>query len=106
MCFSLLEQVYKDPGSAIFNVHIHPNIFVDQNGLPSLSFFVFVCFYPRFLSLISWLSLVRCADDKPFFPKYQVSKEKALTLGIEFTPLEVSLKETIDSLKEKNFINF
>ncbi|KAK4278655.1 hypothetical protein QN277_016475 [Acacia crassicarpa] len=48
----------------------------------------------------------KCADDKPFMPKYQVSKQKAITLGIEFTPLEVSLKETIESLKEKNFINF
>ncbi|KAI9076904.1 hypothetical protein K1719_041120 [Acacia pycnantha] len=30
----------------------------------------------------------KCADDKPFMPKYQVSKKKAMTLGIEFTPLE------------------
>ncbi|KAI9117791.1 hypothetical protein K1719_011206 [Acacia pycnantha] len=48
----------------------------------------------------------KCADDKPFRSKYQVSKEKAKTLGIEFIPLEVSLKETVESLKEKHFINF
>ncbi|GMI92353.1 hypothetical protein like AT1G51410 [Hibiscus trionum] len=48
----------------------------------------------------------RCADDKPYVPTYQVSKEKALSLGIEFTPLEVSLKETVESLREKGFISF
>uniref|UniRef100_A0A7N0UF63 NAD-dependent epimerase/dehydratase domain-containing protein n=1 Tax=Kalanchoe fedtschenkoi TaxID=63787 RepID=A0A7N0UF63_KALFE len=46
---------------------------------------------------------VRCADDKPFVPTYQVSKEKAHSLGLKFTPLEVSLKETVESLKEKGF---
>ncbi|KAK6928862.1 3-beta hydroxysteroid dehydrogenase/isomerase [Dillenia turbinata] len=48
----------------------------------------------------------RCEDDKPFMPTYQVSKAKAKTLDIEFIPLEVNLKETIESLKEKNFISF
>ncbi|KAI9078263.1 hypothetical protein K1719_039765 [Acacia pycnantha] len=47
----------------------------------------------------------KCADDKPFVPTYQVSKEKTKTLGIEFIPLEVSLKETVESLKEKKFVN-
>ena len=32
----------------------------------------------------------RCADDNPFMPKYQISKEKAKSLGIEFIPMEVS----------------
>ncbi|BAT93469.1 hypothetical protein LR48_Vigan05g012000 [Vigna angularis] len=48
----------------------------------------------------------KCADNKPHVPIYQVSKEKAKSLGIEFIPLEVSLKETVESLKEKKFINF
>ncbi|OIW05589.1 hypothetical protein TanjilG_23375 [Lupinus angustifolius] len=48
----------------------------------------------------------KCADDKPYMPIYQVSKEKAKSLGIEFTPLEVTLKETVECLKEKNFISF
>ncbi|KAK9221062.1 hypothetical protein WN944_009486 [Citrus x changshan-huyou] len=48
----------------------------------------------------------KCADDKPYVPTYQVSKEKAKNLGIEFIPLEVSLKETIESLKEKGFVDF
>ncbi|XP_062171699.1 phenylacetaldehyde reductase-like [Alnus glutinosa] len=48
----------------------------------------------------------KCADDKPFVPTYQVSKERAKSLGIEFTPFEVSLKDTVESLKEKNFVSF
>ncbi|XP_014502077.1 cinnamoyl-CoA reductase 1 [Vigna radiata var. radiata] len=48
----------------------------------------------------------KCADNKPYVPIYQVSKEKAKSLGIEFITLEVSLKETVESLKEKKFINF
>ncbi|KAL4317876.1 hypothetical protein GQ457_18G005150 [Hibiscus cannabinus] len=45
----------------------------------------------------------KCADDKPYVPTYQVSKEKAKTLGVEFIPVDVSLKETVESLKEKGF---
>ncbi|XP_054796684.1 phenylacetaldehyde reductase-like [Prosopis cineraria] len=48
----------------------------------------------------------KCENDEPLQAVYQVSKEKARTLGIEFTPLETSLKETVESLKENNFINF
>ncbi|XP_057750404.1 cinnamoyl-CoA reductase CAD2-like [Arachis stenosperma] len=48
----------------------------------------------------------RPADDKPYVPTYQVSKERAKSLGLEFIPLEVSLKETVESLKEKKFTNF
>ncbi|KAK6925599.1 NAD-dependent epimerase/dehydratase [Dillenia turbinata] len=47
----------------------------------------------------------KCADDKPFVPIYQVSKEKAKSLGIDYIPLDVSLKETVESLKEKKFCN-
>ncbi|KAL5567112.1 hypothetical protein UlMin_030276 [Ulmus minor] len=48
----------------------------------------------------------KCADDKPFTPIYQVSKEKAKSLGVEFIPLDVSIKETVESLKEKGFVSF
>ncbi|RDX84344.1 Tetraketide alpha-pyrone reductase 1, partial [Mucuna pruriens] len=48
----------------------------------------------------------KCADDEPFMPTFQVSKEKAKSLGIEFIPLEVSLRETVESLKEKKFVDF
>ncbi|CAO2837309.1 unnamed protein product [Amaranthus hypochondriacus] len=48
----------------------------------------------------------RCADDKPFVPTYQVSKEKVKSLGINYTPFKLSLKETVENLKEKGFVNF
>uniref|UniRef100_A0A7C9E307 NAD-dependent epimerase/dehydratase domain-containing protein n=1 Tax=Opuntia streptacantha TaxID=393608 RepID=A0A7C9E307_OPUST len=48
----------------------------------------------------------KCADDKPFVPTYQVSKEKTKSLGIDYIPLKQSLKETVDSLKEKGFVKF
>ncbi|XP_052201186.1 phenylacetaldehyde reductase-like isoform X2 [Diospyros lotus] len=47
----------------------------------------------------------KCADDKPYMPTFQVSKEKAKGLGIDFVPLEESLKETVESLKEKKFFS-
>ncbi|KAF2293459.1 hypothetical protein GH714_001957 [Hevea brasiliensis] len=47
----------------------------------------------------------KCQDDKPFVPKYEVSKEKAKVLGIDFIPLDVSVVDTIESLKEKGFLN-
>ncbi|XP_050154019.1 phenylacetaldehyde reductase-like isoform X2 [Malus sylvestris] len=40
----------------------------------------------------------------PSDSKYQVSQEKAKGLGITFLPLETSLRDTIESLKEKGFI--
>ncbi|XP_024022043.1 cinnamoyl-CoA reductase 1-like [Morus notabilis] len=48
----------------------------------------------------------KCEDDKPLLPKHQVSKEKAKSLCPNFTPLEVSLKDTVESLKRKGFLNF
>lgn len=39
-----------------------------------------------------------------FMPLHHVSKEKTLSLGINFIPLEVSLKDTIESLKDKGFL--
>ncbi|RVW63140.1 hypothetical protein VitviT2T_020007 [Vitis vinifera] len=48
----------------------------------------------------------KCADDKPYAPSSQVYQEKAKSLGIHFTPLEVSLKDTVESLKGKNFVSF
>jgi len=51
-------------------------------------------------------NITRCVDDKPYDPAFQVSKEKAKSLGIEYIPLEVSIKDTVESLKEKNFVKF
>ncbi|KAI3464157.1 hypothetical protein Pfo_020820 [Paulownia fortunei] len=36
---------------------------------------------------------------------YQISKKKAESLGINFMPLEVSLKDTVENLKENNFLS-
>ncbi|KAI3449983.1 hypothetical protein Pfo_006648 [Paulownia fortunei] len=46
----------------------------------------------------------KCADDKPFAPMYQVSSKRAESIGVEFIPLKESLKETVESLIEKNFL--
>ncbi|KAH9602285.1 hypothetical protein KSS87_015446 [Heliosperma pusillum] len=47
----------------------------------------------------------KCADDNPLEPTYQVSKKKSQGLGIEYTPIKVSLQETVENLKEKGFIS-
>ncbi|KAK8627999.1 hypothetical protein V6N13_063712 [Hibiscus sabdariffa] len=50
----------------------------------------------------------RCADEKkstPAFPAFQVSQERVKSLGISFIPWEVSIKDTVDSLKEKKLLN-
>lgn len=48
---------------------------------------------------------VRCANDKPFVPTYQVSKEKIKSLGINYIPIGESLKETVESLRERKFFS-
>lgn len=45
------------------------------------------------------------ADDDPFPPIAQISQEKAKRLGINFTPFEENVKETLESLKEKGFVS-
>ncbi|XP_052170078.1 phenylacetaldehyde reductase-like [Diospyros lotus] len=47
----------------------------------------------------------RCMDEKPFISTYQVSKDRAKTLGIDFIPTVITIKDTVESLKEKNFIS-
>ncbi|XP_062114865.1 phenylacetaldehyde reductase-like isoform X2 [Humulus lupulus] len=46
----------------------------------------------------------KSVDEKPAV--YQISKEKAKALGINFTSLEVSLRDTVESLREKGFLKF
>ncbi|KAM2065543.1 hypothetical protein ACFX16_028798 [Malus domestica] len=46
----------------------------------------------------------KCEVDSTSNPIYQVSTEKAKGLGVNFLPLEVSLRDTIESLKEKCFL--
>ncbi|CBI24951.3 unnamed protein product, partial [Vitis vinifera] len=48
----------------------------------------------------------KCAGDKPYEPTCMVSQEKTRSLGIDFTPLEVSLKDNVESLRQKNCVSF
>uniref|UniRef100_A0A453J6E6 Uncharacterized protein n=1 Tax=Aegilops tauschii subsp. strangulata TaxID=200361 RepID=A0A453J6E6_AEGTS len=48
----------------------------------------------------------RRGDDEPLFPTYQVSTDKIRSLGVELIPLETTIKETIESLKERGFFEF
>ncbi|CAI8583368.1 unnamed protein product [Vicia faba] len=48
----------------------------------------------------------KCEDEEPYKTTFQISKEKAKGLGIEFTPLEFSLKETVESFREKKIVDF
>ncbi|KAL2942059.1 Cinnamoyl-CoA reductase 1 [Bienertia sinuspersici] len=48
----------------------------------------------------------KCAEDDTLAAPFQVSQEKAKSLGISYTPFKTSLKETIDCLIEKGFISF
>ncbi|GKD71149.1 tetraketide alpha-pyrone reductase 1-like protein [Tanacetum coccineum] len=49
----------------------------------------------------------RCKDGKSLEPLiYNVSRVKVESLGVEFTPVEVSIKDTIESLKDKKLLSF
>ncbi|PWA88945.1 bifunctional polymyxin resistance protein, ArnA [Artemisia annua] len=49
----------------------------------------------------------RSKDGKSLEPLiYNVSRVKVESLGLEFTPMEVSIKDTIESLKEKKLLSF
>ncbi|KAL5708085.1 hypothetical protein ACHQM5_018919 [Ranunculus cassubicifolius] len=47
----------------------------------------------------------KCADDKPLAPTYSVAKEKTNSLGIDYMPIEVSFKDTVESLKENKYVS-
>ncbi|OIW05590.1 hypothetical protein TanjilG_23376 [Lupinus angustifolius] len=48
----------------------------------------------------------KCENEEPYMATYQVSKERAKSLGIEFTPLEVTVMETVESFREKKIVKF
>ncbi|KAL6983485.1 hypothetical protein U1Q18_016871, partial [Sarracenia purpurea var. burkii] len=58
----------------------------------------------RVFAVVSVISVVGL-DDKPLMPTYQVSKERAKGLEIDFIPLNESIKESVESLKETKFFN-
>ncbi|KAL3622545.1 hypothetical protein CASFOL_033956 [Castilleja foliolosa] len=45
-------------------------------------------------------------EDESMSPPNKVSQERAKSLGLNFTPLEVSLKDIVESLRDKKFISF
>ncbi|KAE9593448.1 putative cinnamyl-alcohol dehydrogenase [Lupinus albus] len=51
-------------------------------------------------------NVIRCEKEEEYMATYEVSKERAKSLGIEFTPLEVSVRETVESLREKKIVKF
>ncbi|KAM7264015.1 hypothetical protein ACFE04_001698 [Oxalis oulophora] len=51
------------------------------------------------------LPLPETSEGAPPPPPYQVTKEKAKALGISFTPLEITLRDTIESFKKKGFLS-
>nr|POE74228.1 tetraketide alpha-pyrone reductase 1 [Quercus suber] len=55
-------------------------------------------FYPSL-----WLP-EKSEDDKPLQPLYKISQDKAISLGINFIPLEVSVRDTVESFKENGII--
>ncbi|KAL0387927.1 UNVERIFIED_CONTAM: hypothetical protein Sradi_2674500 [Sesamum radiatum] len=53
------------------------------------------------------LNLPKSSEEKvSATPPYQVYNEKAKSLGISFISVEQSLKDTVESLKERNLISF
>nr|XP_027122438.1 cinnamoyl-CoA reductase 2-like [Coffea arabica] len=75
-----------------------------SSKLPKPRDFRRVCKLKRGVSIVNLYSSIMltavhilCADDEPFVPTYQVSKEKAKNLGLEFIPLEQSIKETVEA---------
>ncbi|CAN6722578.1 unnamed protein product [Malus baccata var. baccata] len=62
---------------------------------------------PDTLKILQQLYPTLCLPEfgNPSDSKFQVSIEKAKGLGINFLPLETSIRDTVESLKEKGFLN-
>ncbi|KAF3975925.1 hypothetical protein CMV_000838 [Castanea mollissima] len=45
-------------------------------------------------------------DDKPLQPVYKISQDKTKSLGISFIPVEVSVRDTVESFKENGILTF
>ncbi|XP_070675914.1 phenylacetaldehyde reductase-like isoform X2 [Malus domestica] len=62
---------------------------------------------PDTLKILQQLYPTLCLPEfgNPSDSKFQVSIEKAKGLGINFLPLEKSIRDTVESLKEKGFLN-
>lgn len=72
---------------------------VGENGYSSLVLKIIQKLYPSITLPENF------KDGLPLTPHFQVSSEKAKSLGIKFTCLELSVKDTVESLMEKNFLH-
>ncbi|XP_047308982.1 phenylacetaldehyde reductase-like [Impatiens glandulifera] len=91
----------------VVNAHVRAFEIPSANGRYCLTESVF--HYSEIVNILSRLYPKlklpnKCENDEPFAPTYIVSKERARSLGVEFVPFEISLKETVESLIEKKFV--
>lgn len=112
---SLINEPEKYPNAALGWVHVkdvaeaHIQAFeiASANGRYILA--ESVVYFSEIINILRQLypSLQRPYkwDHEEVEPTYKISKEKATSLGINFIPVRVALKETIESLKKNNFIN-
>ncbi|KAM0048119.1 putative 3-beta hydroxysteroid dehydrogenase/isomerase, NAD(P)-binding domain superfamily [Helianthus debilis subsp. tardiflorus] len=120
-----LELVFINPGYVI-GPFFQPTLNITSEGIMSLIKNAFenpeangrYCMVGNVVRSIEIMKIVeklypslgdskRYKDEKCDEPlPYNVSREKAESLGVNFTPVEVSIKDTIESLKEKNLLSF
>ncbi|KAL6966528.1 hypothetical protein U1Q18_032307 [Sarracenia purpurea var. burkii] len=107
------SQTYPNIAMGVINVKDVANAHIQAFEIPSANGRYCLCekvvHYSEVVEILkklypSYQLPEKCADDKPLMPTYQISKEKAKTLDIGFISLEESIKETVESLKEKKFL--
>ena len=99
------SQLPKEMCFMLFNFSLHIGLSCRSMSW-EFSFLQYQSFHWLIKKMCFCFICGRCADDKPYEPTYMVSQEKTKSLGIDFTPLEVSMKDTVESLREKNFVSF
>lgn len=112
---SLINEPEKYPNAALGWVHVkdvaeaHIQAFeiASANGRYILA--ESVAYFSEIINILRELypslQLPYKWDHDEVEPTYKISKEKATSLGINFIPVRVALKETVESLKKNNFIN-
>lgn len=59
--------------------------------------------YSGLINSLAYIYVCRCADEEVYESIYREWRARAESIGVDFTPLKQSLKETVDSLIEKGF---
>ncbi|KAJ8900272.1 hypothetical protein K2173_024912 [Erythroxylum novogranatense] len=111
---SINARKFRDETFRFVDVRDVANVHIQAFELPSAS--GRYCLVGRVGHFVEILKIVRehypnlqfpeevPASKDLMIPSYSVSTDKAKTLGINFTPLEVTVIDTIESLKEKGFV--